>query len=84
MILSDFRGPGAHFGGLGPIVKVSRIFCDFGDFSGRKGQSLLRSIFDHLDLLNLKTDAKFGFLIVFTPGKVVFNFFPRSKLQENL
>ena len=31
MILSDFRGPGAHFGDLGAHFEDILGFCDFGD-----------------------------------------------------
>ena len=34
MILSDFRGPGVHFGGLGPHFEDISDFCDFEDASG--------------------------------------------------
>ena len=34
MILRYFRGPGAHFGGLGPHFEDISDFCDFEDASG--------------------------------------------------
>ena len=36
MILSYFRGPGAHFGGLGPHFEDFSDFYDFEDASGAK------------------------------------------------
>ena len=36
MILSDFRGPGAHFGGLGAHFEDISDFYDFEDASGAK------------------------------------------------
>ena len=36
MILSYFRGPGAHFGDLGPNFEDISDFCDFEDASGAK------------------------------------------------
>ena len=37
MILSYFRGPGAHFGGLGAHFEDISDFCDFEDAPGAKG-----------------------------------------------
>ena len=37
MILSNFREPGAHFGGPGPHFEDISDFCDFEDASGAKG-----------------------------------------------
>ena len=42
---------------------------------------ILRSNLAHLCPLKVKTDEKFGFLVVFTLQKVVFNIFLQSKLQ---
>ena len=36
MILSHFRGPGTHFGDLGPNFEDISDFCDFEDASGAK------------------------------------------------
>ena len=46
MILSDFGGPGAHFGGLGAHFEDTSDFCDFGDLSAAKKESLFEVIFD--------------------------------------
>ena len=57
MMLGDFGGPGAHFlmifeaRGLileawRPILTISWIFSDFGDFTPLKKQSLFGSFFD--------------------------------------
>ena len=46
MILSDFGGPGAHFGGLGAHFEDTSDFCDFGDTSATKVESLFEVIFD--------------------------------------
>ena len=43
MILSDFRGPGAHFGDLGAHFEDISDFCDFEDVSGAKTNPLLMS-----------------------------------------
>ena len=40
MILSDFRGPGAHSGGLGAHFEDTAFFCDFGDTAAAKKTSL--------------------------------------------
>ena len=45
MILSDFGGPGAHFGGLGAHFEDTSDFCDFGDTSATKVESLFEVIF---------------------------------------
>ena len=37
MILSLFRGPGAHFGGPGPHFEDISDFCDFEDAFCAKG-----------------------------------------------
>ena len=39
MILSDFRGPGAHFRDLGAHFEEISDFCDFEDVPGAKKQS---------------------------------------------
>ena len=41
MILSDCRGPGAHFGGLETHFEDISDFCDFGDAPATKGESFL-------------------------------------------
>ena len=45
MIFSDFRGPGAHFGGLGAHFEDTSDFCDFGDLSAAKNYLLFEVIF---------------------------------------
>ena len=52
MILSDFRDPGTHFGGLGAHFEdISRIFVISKTLPVRKGRSLLRSKCDHEPIL---------------------------------
>ena len=46
MILSYFRGPGAHFGGLGAHFEDTSDLCDFGDLSATKKYLLFEVIFD--------------------------------------
>ena len=43
MILSAFRGPGAHFGSLGAHFEDISDLCDFEDVPGAKKMSLSRS-----------------------------------------
>ena len=47
MILSSFRGPGAHFASLGTHFENISDFCDFEDASGAKKQVTFETLFRH-------------------------------------
>ena len=45
MILSDFRGPGVHFGSLGTHFQDILDFCDFEDVPDGKGVVTFETLF---------------------------------------
>ena len=47
MILSSFRGPGAHFGSLGTHFEDISDFYDFEDAPGAKTQVTFETLFRH-------------------------------------